>query len=186
MHAVCHTCHTCRYDDWLQHRTTHTTWDTWQHLWLELHLDRCFSAKKTEVFKSASSCVCCRVCQLTFMSQPLSAPFLPAWASHLLEVGQALQATTHALKHCACPCSMGKVEVCFAGAVLHSCTLALRSLATARFDLGCACETATSPPQVKKILECPSEKCTPHPNRSFFLRRFWVNFKSHHAALWGQ
>ena len=34
---------------------------------------------------------------------------------------------------------------------LHSPTFALRSLATARFDLGCACETATGSPRVKKI-----------------------------------
>ena len=40
-------------------------------------------------------------------------------------------------------------EQCFAGVVLHSPTFALRSLATARFDLGCVCGTATSPPRVK-------------------------------------
>ena len=30
------------------------------------------------------------------------------------------------------------------------------------------------PPSSKKILECPSENYIPHPNRSFFLRGFWV------------
>ena len=30
------------------------------------------------------------------------------------------------------------------------------------------------PPLSKKILECPSENCIPHPNRSFFLREFLV------------
>ena len=30
------------------------------------------------------------------------------------------------------------------------------------------------PPSSKKILERPSENCIPHPNRSFFLRGFWV------------
>ena len=60
------------------------------------------------------------------------------------------------------------------GAVLHSLTFALCSHVMARFDLGCSCETATSSPWVKKILERPSENCIPHPNRSFFLREFLV------------
>ena len=30
------------------------------------------------------------------------------------------------------------------------------------------------PPLSKKILECPSENCIPHPNRPFFLRGFLV------------
>ena len=30
------------------------------------------------------------------------------------------------------------------------------------------------PPLSKKILECPSENCIPHPNRSFLLRGFLV------------
>ena len=56
---------------------------------------------------------------------------------------------------------------------MHGPTFALHSLATARFDLGCACETATSPPRVKKFWSAP-QKIIPHPNRSFFLRGFWV------------
>ena len=38
------------------------------------------------------------------------------------------------------------------------------------------------PPSSKKILECPSENCIPHPNRSFFLRGFWVK-RTYAAAL---
>ena len=30
------------------------------------------------------------------------------------------------------------------------------------------------PPSSKKILERPTESCIPDPNRSFFLRGFWV------------
>ena len=55
------------------------------------------------------------------------------------------------------------IEPCFAGAVLHSPTFALRSWETVGFHLGCAYVRDThQPPLCKEILERPSAKIAYH------------------------
>ena len=58
---------------------------------------------------------------------------------------------------------------CFA--YLHLCTA---FVGNSQVWFGMFMWDSHQPPSSKKILECPSENCIPHPNRSFFLRGFWV------------
>ena len=46
----------------------------------------------------------------------------------------------------------------------------MHSLAMARFDLRCACDTATTPPCVKENWSTHQQNRIPHPNCFFFLR----------------
>ena len=56
---------------------------------------------------------------------------------------------------------------------MHGPTFALRSWATAGFDLVCACETPTSRAQVKKVLERPTTKLHTRPELLLFFARFF-------------
>ena len=80
---------------------------------------------------------------------------------------------------CCCCCCFKNISrqsvYCVVRASLHGLTFALRSLATARFDLGCACETATSSPRVKKFWSAPQKIAYHTRTAPSFCADFWQN-----------